>query len=217
MGSTAQKAHSPVPLASGDASFGRQWFAIYTASRHEKRIAELLTIRQVEHFLPLYMIRRRWKNGLAVDLQLPLFPGYLFARFHGHAERVRILQTPGVLSVVGGPEWQTAAIADAVIEELQEGLRSGRIEPHRGIEVGKPVRILSGIMAGMTGILIRRKNDFRVVITLGQIMQSISIEVDEALVEPLPASSMEATCDDENRIRRTLNRPECTAWPTSCG
>ena len=204
------------PVAFPEVSSGRQWFAIYTATRHEKRIAEFFAVRQIEHFLPLYMTRRRWKNRVTVDLELPLFPGYIFARFHGREERVRILQVPGVLLVVGGPELQTAAISDSVMEELREGLRTGRIEPHRGIEIGKAVRIRSGIMAGMTGVLIRRKNDFRVVITLGQIMQSLSIEVDETLIEPLPPESTEATCDNHSRTRRTLNRLGSTAWRVSC-
>jgi transcription antitermination factor NusG len=192
-----------LPSDGSDASVVGQWFAIYTASRHEKRVADHFRLRQIEHFLPLYAVRHRWKNGLVANLQLPLFPGYLFARFHGREERVRILQVPGVLSVVGGAECQCAAIADAVIEGLRQGLDLHRIEPHPGIGIGERVRIASGLMAGMPGILIRRRRDFRVVITLSQILQSISIEVDEALIEPLPPASTRNPWNAAAGARRT--------------
>lgn len=166
-----------------------QWFAVYTASRHEKRVAEHFNIRQIEHFLPLYAARHRWKNGLTTDLQLPLFPGYLFVRFCSREHRTRILQVPGVFSIVGGPDWRGAAIDESTIDGLKQGLQLRKIEPHHTIEIGEFVRIRSGLLAGMPGILIRRKNDLRVVITLSQIMQSISVEVDESLIDPMPAAS----------------------------
>jgi len=75
------------------------WFAAYTNSHREKRVASHLTERQVESFLPLYATRRRWRNRCEMNLDLPLFPNYVFVRIDLR-ERVRVLEVPGVLLLV---------------------------------------------------------------------------------------------------------------------
>src|SRR5215469_17978008 len=77
----------------------RQWYAAYTSANHEKRVAQQLTWRSVEHFLPVYESVRRWKDR-RVPLQLPLFPGYVFVRL-ALRDRLRVLAVPGVARVVG--------------------------------------------------------------------------------------------------------------------
>src|SRR6267378_2705469 len=76
-----------------------RWYAAYTSANHEKRVAEQLDVRSVEHFVPLYESVRRWKDR-KVRLQLPLFPGYVFVRLV-QRERLRVLQVPGVARLVG--------------------------------------------------------------------------------------------------------------------
>src|SRR5216684_3137145 len=75
------------------------WYAAYTSSNHEKRVAEQLVGRAVEHFLPLYQSARRWRDR-RVELQLPLFPGYIFVRL-SLRDRLQVLQVPGVAKLVG--------------------------------------------------------------------------------------------------------------------
>jgi len=159
------------------------WYAIHTACRHEKRVALQFDLREIDYYLPLYSARHRWKNGLTVDLQLPIFSGYLFAHFAAIDSRIRVLQVPGVLSIVGGRDGHSSVIPDATIEELKRGVDLRLIEPHHGIAIGDSVRIHSGLFAGMRGILVRRKNEVRVVIAVNEMMQRISVEVDEAFVE----------------------------------
>src|SRR5215469_13800936 len=77
-----------------------RWFAVYTAPRHEKRVAENIMARNIEAFLPLYRTSRHWKKRPPVTLELPLFPSYLFVRVMCH-ERGQVLSSPGVLSFVG--------------------------------------------------------------------------------------------------------------------
>ena len=84
-----------------DAPCESNWFAVYTASRHEKRVAQHLTQREIEFYLPLYRSARKWRDGSKVTLELPLFPGYLFVHIK-RSERVRVLNVPGALAVVGG-------------------------------------------------------------------------------------------------------------------
>ena len=161
-----------------------QWFALYTTSRHEKRIAQHLSLRSIEHYLPLYRADRKWRDGSRVTLDLPLFPGYIFVRIQ-RSERVSVLSVPGALAVVGGTRGEPAPLPCSAIDALRAGLQQHRIEPHPLVRVGQAVRIRSGAFAGMHGIVVRKKSGYRVVLTLEQIMQSVAVELNEDDVEPL--------------------------------
>jgi transcription antitermination factor NusG len=158
------------------ASMMPQWCVAYTSANHEKRVTEQLVNRSVEHFLPLYESTRRWKDR-RVKLQLPLFPGYVFVRL-SLCDRLRVLQVPGVARLVGF-NGQLAVLADQEIEALRNSLVANlRVEPHRYLTVGHRVRIARGILAGVEGILIRKKNALRVVLSIELIMRSVSVEID---------------------------------------
>ncbi len=163
------------------------WFAAYTHSHHEKRVAQHFGQRQIESFLPLYAVRRRWKNGCKMVLDLPLFPNYVFVRIL-RRDRVSVLEVPGVLSLVGfGPE--LTPLPDFEIAALRSGLKQGKVEPHPYLVLGERMRIKAGAMAGLEGVLVRKKNDLRVVVTLDTIMQSVAVEVDADDVEPATNSA----------------------------
>lgn len=152
------------------------WYAVYTLANHEKRVSEQLGERSIEHFLPLYQSVRRWKDR-RVKLQLPLFPGYVLVRFTLR-ERLRVLQIPSVVRLVGfGGE--PTPLSDEEITRLQRALEQGvRAQPHPYLAVGSRVRIKSGPLAGLEGILLRRKGEWRVVLSLREIMRSIIVEVE---------------------------------------
>lgn len=153
-----------------------QWFAVYTTPRHEKQISEMLTERRIETFLPLYRSARQWKKSCPVVLELPLFPAYVFVRIARNARRV-VLSMPGVISIVGSSKdpWP---LSDHEIESLRLGMQAHKIEPHPYLRIGERVRVKSGVMAGVEGVLIRKKNEFRVILAFDAIMRSVSIEVD---------------------------------------
>ena len=159
----------------------RQWFAVYTTSCHEKRVAEHCQVRDIESFLPTYPRIRRWKNGCTVHIESPLFPGYVFVRVN-QTHKVRVLELPGVVSIVGAARHPTP-LPDAEIEALRSGIHLLKAEPHPCLNLGDKVKIRSGPLAGMTGILVRKKNGLRVVLTLELIMKSISVEIDEHHLE----------------------------------
>ena len=159
-----------------------RWFALYTTSRHEKRIAQHLTQRSVEYYLPLYSSDRKWRDGSRVRLELPLFPCYIFVRIE-RSERVRVLSVPGAIAMVGGTGGEPAPVSDSTIEALRIGLREHKIEPHPLLRVGQLARIRSGPFSNMEGVVVRRKGSCRIVLTLEQIMQSVAIEVDEKDLE----------------------------------
>src|SRR5882762_7762062 len=158
-----------------------RWYAAYTYTNHEKRVAVELGAREVEHFLPLYSSVRRWKDR-RVNLDLPLFPGYVFVRL-ALSERLRVVQIPSVVRLVGFGGLPTA-LPDAEMEAVRAGLSQGlRAEPHPYLTVGRRVRLRSGPLAGAEGILLRRKGNFRVVVSLELIQRSVAVDVDAADVE----------------------------------
>jgi transcription antitermination factor NusG len=161
---------------------GPRWYAAYTSANHEKRVALQLQERAVEHFLPLYESVRRWKDRRR-KLQLPLFPSYLFVRV-ALCDRLRVLQVPGVARLVGF-NGLPCALPDSEIEAIQTCLaRRVCLEPHLYVQVGRRVRVKAGPLKGLEGILIRRKNASRFVISLDLIMRSVAVEIDGTEVEP---------------------------------
>jgi transcription antitermination factor NusG len=157
------------------------WYAAYTSANHEKRVAEQLTTRSVEHFLPLYQAVRRWKDR-RVQLELPLFPGYVFVRI-ALSDRLQVLQVPGVAKLVGFSGTPTA-LPQEEIEALRASFACGvRAEPHSYLAAGRRVRVKSGSFAGMSGILVKRKNMVRFVMSVELIHRSIAVELDEMDLE----------------------------------
>jgi transcription antitermination factor NusG len=164
-----------------------RWYAAYTSANHEKRVAEQMGVRGVEHFLPLYASVRQWKNG-RVTLQRPLFPGYVFVRL-ALREKLRVQQIPGMARLVGF-DGRPAALPDEEIETLRTSLNSGmRAEPHPYVSVGRRVRITAGPLAGREGILKRRKGNLRVVLSTELIQRSISVDIDASDVVPVQEPS----------------------------
>jgi len=158
------------------------WYALYTCPRHEKRVAAQIEQRRFACFLPLYRSVRRWKDRRK-ELELALFPGYVFVHM-ALRDRLRVLQLAGVVRLVTF-NGQAAALPNDEMEALMNGLSGGvRVEPHPYLTVGRRVRIRSGPFAQAQGILLRRKDRFRVVLSLDTIMRSVSVEIDEAEIEP---------------------------------
>ncbi len=159
-----------------------RWYAAYTYSYHEKRVAGQLRERSISYFLPLYQTIHNWRNGRA-HLELPVFPGYIFVQI-ARQDRIRVLEIPSVVRLVGtasGP----VAVPEAEIETLRRGWSSSvHAEPHPYLTVGSRVRICRGPFSGAEGFFIRYKQKWKVVISLDIIMRSVAVEVDASDVEP---------------------------------
>jgi len=157
------------------------WYAVYTNANHEKRVAEQLRRRSVEHFLPLYDTIRRWKDR-RVKLQLPLFPGYIFV-WIALKDRLDTLKVPGVvriLSLNGTPTPIPREQVESLRVALHEGLRA---EPHPYLKAGRQVRIKAGPLTGWKGVIIRRKGDWRVVVSAELNQRSIIMDIEASSVE----------------------------------
>jgi transcription antitermination factor NusG len=163
----------------------RKWYAVFTVPQNEKSVVKHLDLREIEAFLPTYETVRVWKNRQRVRTVLPLFPTYLFVRINSR-ERVKVLQSPGVLQIVGNGK-EAVPLPDSEVELLRCGLSGQQIEPYRELVVGEKVRIKSGMMQGIQGTLVRKTNSIRFVLSLGLINQHAAMEVDPEMLEPAPA------------------------------
>lgn len=170
-----------LPPASSVEGTSASWYALYTAPRHEKSIARQIESRGVDCFLPRYRSVRRWKDRRK-ELEIVLFPSYVFVRMPLR-NRFQILQLPGAVRLVTF-NGQPAALADDEIESLRNRLSGNcRLEPHPYLRVGRRVRVRSGPMQGLEGIIQRTRDRCRVIFSVDLIMRSIAVEVDEADVE----------------------------------
>ncbi|PYV33009.1 MAG: NusG-like protein [Acidobacteria bacterium] len=171
----------------------RSWFALRVRSRHERIVASALCDKGNEVFLPLYRCERRWSDRIK-ELELPLFPGYLFCRFD-ILNRLPILVTPGILHIVGigrvpypVDEAELEALKTIVISRLG-------VEPWPLLEVGQRVRIESGPLAGVEGILVVKKTPLRLVVSVTLLQRSVAVEIDHGWVTQIGAvnSRLKAT------------------------
>jgi transcription antitermination factor NusG len=187
-----------------------RWFAVYTRSRHESTCVNQMRQRSIEHFFPAYRALRRWKDRQK-RLSLPLFPGYLFVRI-SFDQRRSVLLIPGVVQIVGFGD-RPAPIGDDEIENLRRILSQGAaVEPHRYLGVGQTVRIARGLLAGLEGVLVRKKGQLRLLISIELIRQSATIEVDAADVEPV--ARVAPTAGRQPLQRRRLPQANLSLAPT---
>lgn len=164
------------------------WSALYTRHQHEKTVAQTLSIKGFEVFLPLYNSMRRWKDRNKV-LSLPLFPCYLFVR-GGATRRLQILTTPGVHMMICSGD-HVAVVPEEEIEAIRRAVDGPyRIEPHPFLKCGERVRIKRGTLEGVEGILVRKKNLCRLILSVDMLAQSVAVEIDASAVEPVDTRSM---------------------------
>jgi transcription antitermination factor NusG len=159
------------------------WYAIYARHQHEKAIAKILTSKGFETLLPLYESARRWKDRTKI-LSLPLFPCYVFVK-GGLERRLDILTTPGIYALVSSAG-RPSPIPPVEIEAIRRAVESGaRVEPHPWLQSGDLVRIKRGPLAGIRGILVRKKNFYRLVLSVEMLGKAVAVELDSQLIERL--------------------------------
>jgi transcription antitermination factor NusG len=152
------------------------WFGIRTRSNQEKIAATALESKGFEHYLPTFRSRRRWSDRV-VETHQPLFSGYVFCRFDPN-QRLPIVTTPGVVSIIGFGK-EPAPIADSEIEAVQTVLRSGlAAEPCIFLREGQRVRVKCGALQGLEGILLKKKSEWRMVVSVSMLQRSIAVEID---------------------------------------
>jgi transcription antitermination factor NusG len=157
------------------------WWALYTRHQHERVVADVLSAKGFEVFLPVYDSIRRWKDRQKL-LSLPLFPCYVFIR--GEVGRcLQVVNTPGVHMILNQGE-HFAVIPENEIQAIRRTVEGPfRMEPHPFLRCGERVRVTCGSLQGVEGILVRKKNQFRLVLSVDMLAKSVAVEIDAADVE----------------------------------
>jgi transcription termination/antitermination protein NusG len=159
------------------------WYAVYVNSRHEKVVARQLEERGIETFLPLYRNWHRWKDRRKL-VELALFPSYVFVKI-AIEDKLRVLKVSGVVHLVTF-NGQLAELPEQEINALRSGLENHvYAEPHPYLRIGRRVRVVRGPMAGTEGILVRKKEKYRVVLSIDVLMRSVAVEVDGGDVQAI--------------------------------
>jgi transcription antitermination factor NusG len=159
------------------------WYALAVKPQHEKSAERALAFQGLEGFLPCYRSRRHWTDRVK-EIELPLFPGYLFCRI-GLEERLKVLTSPGVVAIVsfGG---RPAPVSPEEISALRRLAGSNtRLQPWPYLKAGQRVRIERGPLGGLEGILVRSKDFWRVVVSVDLLRRSVAVEIDREAIAPL--------------------------------
>lgn len=160
-----------------------RWFTLYTRSRHEKLAEKELNKKGIETFLPLRKVVRQWSDRKKM-VEEPLFKGYLFVRA-SLSQKVKVLSSAGVVRFVTCgvepaevPEKDLWAIQRFVEENIE-------VDPFPYLKTGERVYVRSGPFKGAEGFIVRKDRNCRLVISLDSLMQSVSVLIDQACVEPV--------------------------------
>ena len=161
------------------------WYALHTRSRHERVIAHRLQEQGVTTFLPLVTEVHRWSDRRK-SVELPLFSCYVFVKFSATCEqRLRVLRIDGVLKFVGA-RGQGIPIAESQIETIRTLI--GQQIPwttHPFLQIGQRVRVRSGSLDGVEGILVSRNDDNTLVVSVDAIQRSLAVRIQGYDVEPV--------------------------------
>ncbi len=179
----------------GGAGMNEDWYALYVKSRFEKYVTTQLEAKGYETYLPTYICKRKWSDRIKT-LTLPLFPSYVFCRFDIHA-RLPVVIIPGVVTILGAGKspipidrLELSAVRQITESQLQA-------QPHRYLAVGEIVRVETGPLEGLVGIILRTKGSDRLVVSVSLLMRSVSVEIDRNCVSPIR---------ERSRVRTTLDQ-----------
>ena len=160
-----------------------EWYAVRVRSNCEAAVNGALTNKAYEAFLPTYRTRRRWSDRMK-DVEAPLFRGYTFCRFDA-SRRLPILTTPGVVAIVGsaaGP----IPIDKQEIANVRSLATSGVVMgPWPFLREGQFVSVERGPLAGVEGIIVSLKGQFRLVVSISLLQRSVAVEIDRTWVRPI--------------------------------
>jgi transcription antitermination factor NusG len=159
---------------------------VHTRSNFERKVADELAAKDINHFLPTFREVRIWKDRRKT-IEVPLFPGYLFARINNCVQdRLKVVTSFGAVRILG-PGCEIEPIPAVEIDGIRQVMNLGsRCAVHPLLREGAWVRVKYGPLAGLEGLLTRMKNQIRLVISIHLLGRSVSTEVSAHEVEAVP-------------------------------
>ena len=161
------------------------WYVIHVRSKHEAKVEAALQHKGLEIFLPRITVRSR-RQDRRVQLQVPLFPGYLFVHTDLEPSNYhKIIGHHGVVRFLGINSHPTPVYSPKV-ESIKAIVQSDRpYYPWAYLGQGRQVRIMEGPLAGTIGIILRRKEKLRHLVVAVELFQrSVAVELEDEAVEP---------------------------------
>jgi transcription antitermination factor NusG len=156
------------------------WFAILARTGREKNATILLENAGYECYLPAMKFMRKWSDRLK-EIELPLFPGYLFCRMDPQ-NRLPVLMTPGVIQIVGVGRTPIPVDEQEIAAIQRVGKSAVSIMPWPYLQVGHVARVEDGPLRGMTGIVIKIKSGLKLVLSVNLLQRSIAVEIDRSWI-----------------------------------
>jgi transcription antitermination factor NusG len=162
------------------------WYAVHVRSNFERIVSRNLEDKGFELFLPTYRAERRWSDRMK-QVDVPLFPGYVFCRLNPQA-RVPVLTIPGVVQIVGQGK-VPVVISETEINAIKTILKSDLpYLPWSSLTTGQRVIVERGPMVGVEGVLIESRKSHRLVVSVIMLQRSVAVEVDASWVRPVTNS-----------------------------
>jgi transcriptional antiterminator NusG len=174
--------YSPEPARFADVDQHR-WYALRVKSRFEFVTSQALKEREYVQFLPSYRVRNKWTDRTK-EIDVPLFPGYVFCRFDA-SDPYPVLNLPGVVHVVSAGR-TALPLDEREIAAIQAVCHCGlRTQPWPFLQVGRRVVVERGPLAGTEGIVTDLKNEYRLIVSLTLLQRSVATEIDREWIRPL--------------------------------
>jgi len=183
------------------------WSVLHVLANHEKKVAQHLAVRSLEHYLPLYTERSQWTDR-TVTLERPLFPGYVFVRY-AHETRLSVITIPGALRLLGHEGAETVDCGE--VERIREALAHGYVlRPHPAVFAGTRVRVCRGIFESLEGIVTELRRNCKIIIAVSALQQCFSLESDlrniEVLKEIIPTPGKQPLGHTSGSLRHRVAR-----------
>jgi transcription antitermination factor NusG len=166
-----------------------RWYALTVAPRHEFRVRDgLASLDEVEAFLPTYQDKRLWSDRTKV-IDVPMFAGYVFARFDPTPLRIPVLRVSGVKAIVGAGS-EPLALADAEIESVRALMASGfPVQQWPFLRPGQKVRVEHGPLRGTEGVIVSQKDTWMMVVSIELLQRSVAVELDRSLLSGIKSAA----------------------------
>lgn len=160
------------------------WYAVHVKSRHDFQVQKSLVLKQIEVFLPTVERIREWKDRKKM-VSFPLFPGYLFIHIPlQHSKVLSVLQTTGVVNLLGSVSGQPDPIPDTQIDSLKKLVENKlALDPYPYLHEGETVRIRKGPLAGVEGILTEKRGKHLLVLSVDVLKQGVALTISASEVE----------------------------------
>jgi transcriptional antiterminator RfaH len=162
----------------------KRWYAVYTRSRAEKKVALHLEKQGIEMYMPLVKTLRQWSDRKKIIYE-PLFRSYVFVKVN-NKDYYEVLSVPGAVRFVK-IAYEIISIPECQIDAIRTFMGEIEItEPLSYFETGNEVEVAYGTLKGLRGKLISTKNQRKLIVQIDAVYQNITLTLPSHLLKKIP-------------------------------